>query len=282
EIVREVLGGPGIVGPVDRCDLQVRKAGVRVVLDDLRIVPTCDLLIEDLCDRVRAQVQRIHTVEVEHHRDRHCVGGQVDGRRTATPLQGVLGLVRVHRRVGTGKGHRVVDELVTATTRPDRVVIDACVLTPRLVTGDPGRHRIFLGAGPAPDKLPEKHSRSAGTSGAALSGTALSLPQAVVASNRPVNAAEAAPWPLRRRRLCARLRTVDGSTTASIPFVGEVVLRCGHRRAPVSGASSQVTEYRRKFNHLWSTTPNVPPWGTTLIEKVGGVHDTRSGWARVL
>src|SRR5699024_1429019 len=150
EIVREVLGGPGIVGPVDRCDLQVRKVGVRVVRSDLRIVPTRDLLIEYLCDRVRAQVQRIHTVEVEHHRDRHRVGGQVDGRRTATPLQGVLGLVRVHRRVGTGKGHRIVDELVTATTRPDRVVVDACVLTPRLVTGDPGRHRILLGAGARP------------------------------------------------------------------------------------------------------------------------------------
>src|SRR5699024_1512800 len=122
---------------------------------------------------------------------------------------------------------------------------------------------------PAPDKLPEKHSRSAGTSGAALSGTALSLPQAVVASNRPVNAAEATPRPLRRRRLCARMRTVDGSTTASIPFGGEVVLRCGHRRAPGSGASSQVTEYRRKFNHLWSTTPNVPPMGNNARREGG-------------
>src|SRR5699024_6900825 len=135
---------------------------------------------------------------------------------------------------------------------------------------------------PAPDKLPEKHSRSAGTSGAALSGTALSLPPAVEASNRPGNAAEAAPRPLRRRRLRARLRTVDGSTTASIPFVGGGVRRGGHGGAPVSGASSQGTEYRRKFRHLWSTTPSVPPWGTTRIEKVGGVHDTRSGWARVL
>src|SRR5690606_14761430 len=139
EVLLEVLRGTGLVGPVHRRDVQRGKLHARVVLGDLRVVPLGDLLVEDLRDGARPQVQLVDALDVVDDRDRRDVGRDLQDLAAAA-LLGRGQLVVVQIRVGAAEVGAARDELLTTATGTDRVVVDRHV---RVGLGEPGDPRLL-------------------------------------------------------------------------------------------------------------------------------------------
>ena len=140
-VLKEVLGGAGLVGTVDHGDRGVRQVDLRVLLLDCVIVPLGDLAVEDLGDGLAIKVQVLvlagDALEVEHDGDRGNVDRDVErGAGSAHALR--LGdLVIAQRGIGTGPRGGTGEEGAHASARTARVVRDLRVRILRLVAGDP-------------------------------------------------------------------------------------------------------------------------------------------------
>jgi hypothetical protein len=150
---------------VNRGDLRAGEVHTRIVGLDRWIVPCGDLALEDLCRRVRAELQAVDTGEVEDDRKRRDVVR--DLKQLAALLRAALGGVRqlggVECRVAAGKGGVAArDELIAAAARADRVVGHRGVRVLIFELGGPGFLRRLLGAGTG------ARDGAGGTTGAAV------------------------------------------------------------------------------------------------------------------
>src|SRR5262249_29461899 len=147
EVVGEVGRGPRLVRAMDRRDLRAWQAHTRIVRLDGRVVPGCDLALEDLRGRVRAELQVVDALEVVDDRDRRDVVRDLNQLAGRAALRRLRHLIRVERRVAAGEGGLAAgDELVAAAARPDRVVRDRGAGVLILELGGPGLLRGLLRA----------------------------------------------------------------------------------------------------------------------------------------
>ena len=151
EVADEVLGGAGLVGAVHHGDRGGRQFEIRVLVLDGRIVPSGDLAVEDLGDRLGVHVHVLalvrDTLQVEHHGDRGDVNRDIERGAAGAHALGLLDLVGAQRGVGAGPRGGTGQEGAHARAGAGRIIADLGIRIGALEAGDPGLNGGLLRRG---------------------------------------------------------------------------------------------------------------------------------------